>query len=77
MTLHPQCAAFLAEAAKANIPSIPELGPHKGRALGHTPRDFSGPLRDDVKIYTRYITTPTADVVANIYQPPGLSLIHI
>ena len=71
MTLHPQCAAFLAEAAKANIPSIPELGPHKGRALGHTPRDFSGPLRDDVKIYTRYITTPTADVVANIYQPPG------
>ena len=71
MTLHPQCAEFLAEAAKANVPSIPELGPYKGRALGHTPRDFSGPLRDDVRIYTRYITTPTADVVANIYQPPG------
>ena len=53
MTLHPQCAEFLAEAAKANVPSIPELGPYKGRALGHTPRDFSGPLRDDVRIYTR------------------------
>ena len=71
MPLHPQCAQFLEEAAKANLPTIPELGPYKGRALGHTPRDFSGPLRDDVVISTRYITTPTADVVANIYQPPG------
>jgi acetyl esterase len=72
MTLHPQCAAFLAEAAKANLPDIATMGAHMARAVGHTPRDFSGPLRDDVKISTRYITTPTADVVANIYQPPGV-----
>ena len=71
MPLHPQCAAFLAEAAKANLPEISILGAHGARATGHTPREFSGPLRDDVKISTRYITTPTADVVANIYQPPG------
>jgi len=71
MPLHPQCAAFLEEAAKANLPEISILGAHGGRATGHTPRDFSGPLRDDVQISTRYITTPTADVVANIYQPPG------
>jgi len=72
MALHPQCALFLAEAAKANVPDMPTLGPHGARLIGHTPREFSGPLRDDVKISTRYITTPTADVVANIYQPPGV-----
>lgn len=71
MTLDPQCAAFLAEAAKANLPDISIMGAHRARAEGHTLRDFSGPLRDDVTISTRYITTPTADVVANIYQPPG------
>ncbi len=71
MTLHPQCAAFLAEAAKANLPDISVLGARRARAEGHTPREFSGPLREDVIISTRYITTPTADVVANIYQPPG------
>ena len=47
------------------------MGAHRARTEGHTPPDFSGPLRDDVIISTRYITTPTADVVANIYQPPG------
>lgn len=71
MTLHPQCAAFLAEAAKANLPEISIMGTHRGRLEGHTPRELSGPLRDDVKISTRFITTPTADVVINIYQPPG------
>ena len=71
MTLHPQCAQFLADAAAANLPPISQMGPQRARAEGHTPRDFSGPLRDDVIISTRYITTPTADVVANIYQPPG------
>jgi len=71
MTLHPQCAAFLAEAAKANLPDISVMGARRARAEGHTPRDFSGPLRDDVAISTRFITTPTADVVANIYQPSG------
>jgi acetyl esterase len=71
MTLHPQCAAFLAEAAKANLPDISVMGARRARAEGHTPRDFSGPLREDVAISTRYITTPTADVVVNIYQPPG------
>ena len=71
MTLHPQCAAFLTEAAKANLPDIAAMGAHRARLEGHTPRDFSGPLRTDVAISTRYITTPTADVVANIYQPPG------
>ena len=71
MPLHPQCAAFLAEAAKANLPEIAVMGATQARATGHTPRDFSGPLRDDVSITTRYITTQTADVVANIYQPPG------
>jgi len=68
MPLHPQCAAFLAEAAKANLPEIAVMGATQARATGHTPRDFSGPLRDDVSITTRYITTPTADVVANIYH---------
>ncbi len=72
MALHPQCASFLAEAAKADLPEIAVMGAHRARAEGHTPRDFSGPLRDDVIISTRYITTPTADVVANIYQPPGV-----
>ena len=72
MSLHPQCAAFLAEAAKANLPDISVMGARRARAEGHTPRDFSGPLREDVTISTRYITTPTADVVANIYQPPGV-----
>ena len=71
MTLHPQCAAFLVEAAKANLPDISVMGAHRARLEGHTPRDFSGPLRDDVKISTRYITTETADIVINIYQPPG------
>jgi acetyl esterase len=71
MTLHPQCAAFLAEAAKANLPDISVMGARRARAEGHTPRDFSGPLREDVAISTRYITTLTADVVVNIYQPPG------
>ncbi len=71
MTLNPQCAAFLAEAAKANLPEISVLGAYRARAEGHTPRDLSGPLRDDVAISTRYITTPTADVNVNIYQPPG------
>ena len=71
MTLNSQCAAFLAEAAKANLPDISIMGARRARAEGHTPPDFSGPLRDDVIISTRYITTPTADVVANIYQPPG------
>lgn len=71
MALHPQCVAFLAEAAKANLPDISVMGAHRARSEGHTPRDFSGPLRDDVVVTTRYITTPTADVVANIYQPPG------
>lgn len=71
MPLHPQCAAFLAEAAKANLPEIAVLGATGARATGHTPREFSGPLRDDVEITTRYITTPTADVIANIYQPHG------
>ena len=71
MTLNPQCVAFLAEAAKANLPDISIMGAHRARTEGHTPPDFSGPLRDDVIISTRYITTPTADVVANIYQPPG------
>ena len=72
MALHPQCVSFLAEAAKADLPEIAVMGAHRARAEGHTPRDFSGPLRDDVIISTRYITTPTADVVANIYQPPGV-----
>ena len=71
MTLHPQCVSFLAEAAKANLPDISVMGARRARAEGHTPRDFSGPLRTDVSISTRYITTPTADVVANIYQPSG------
>ncbi len=72
MTLHPQCAAFLAEAAKSNLPDISVMGAYRARAEGHTSRDFSGPLRDDVSIQTRYVTTMTADVVVNIYQPPGL-----
>ena len=71
MTLHPQCAAFLAEAAKANLPDISIMGAHRARVEGHTDRDFSGPLRNDVAISTRFITTTTADVVINIYQPPG------
>lgn len=71
MTLHAQCVAFLAEAAKADLPDISVMGAQRARAEGHTPRDFSGPLRGDVIISTRYITTPTADVVVNIYQPPG------
>ncbi len=71
MTLHPQCAAVLAEAAKANLPDISIMGAHRARLEGHTPRDFSGPLRNDVKISTRYITTQTADIVINIYQPLG------
>ena len=71
MTLHVQCVAFLAEAAKADLPDISVMGAQRARAEGHTPRDFSGPLRGDVIISTRYITTPTADVVVNIYQPPG------
>lgn len=71
MTLHPQCVAFLAEVAKANLPDISVMGARRARAEGHTPRDFSGPLRDDVVTSTGYITTPTADVVVNIYQPPG------
>ncbi len=71
MTLHPQCEIFLAEAAKANLPEISEMGPYRARREGHTPKDFSGPLRDDVEITTRFITTPTADVVINIYQPAG------
>ena len=72
MTLHPQCAAFLVEAAKANLPDISIMGARRARAEGHTPRDFSGPLRDDVVISTRFLTTPSADVVVNIYQPPGV-----
>ena len=71
MTLHPQCAAFLAEAAKANLPDISVMGAYRARLEGHTPRDFSGPIRDDVRISTRYITTHTADIVINIYQPLG------
>lgn len=71
MTLHPQCADFLTEAAKANLPDISVMGAHRARLEGHTPRDFSGPLRNDVTISTRYITTETADIVINIYQPPG------
>ena len=72
MTLHPQCAAFLVEVAKANLPDISIMGARRARAEGHTPRDFSGPLRDDVVISTRFVTTPSADVVVNIYQPPGV-----
>jgi acetyl esterase len=71
MTLDPQCAAYLAEAAKTNLPDVSIMGTYRARAEGHTPRDISGPLRGDVTISTRYITTPTADVVANIYQPQG------
>lgn len=71
MTLHPQSAEFLAEAAKANLPDISVMGAYRARLEGHTPRNFSGPLRDDVQISTRYITTDTADIVINIYQPPG------
>ena len=71
MTLHPQCEAFLAQAAKAQLPDISVMGIHRARLEGHTPQNFSGPLRDDVKISTRYVTTKTADVVINIYQPPG------
>lgn len=72
MTLHPQCAAFLAEAAKLNLPDLADMRAWRARAEGHTPRDFSGPLRNDVNISTRFITTPSADVVVNIYQPPGV-----
>jgi acetyl esterase len=71
MTLHPQCEAFLAQAASAQLPDISVMGAHRARLEGHTPANFSGPLRDDVKISTRYLTTETADVVINIYQPSG------
>ena len=67
--LHPQCRAFLD--LDPDAPELWKISVYEGRAGGHTPVDFSGPIDHSVKMSHRYFTGPTADLPITIYRPEG------